>query len=384
MPRVLSLVDGDNELLVDFANPLSVDAFAGAVKTRDRIVLMESFAAPDELCATSAEGRFFHELVIPLVQRATRVESRPALRVVPRAPAVRTFAPGSQWLYAKLYAGTGSADRLLRDEVAPLAVDALVSSAAVRWFFLRSADPHCHVGLRFLGDPDVLRARVQPRIEALARRALESGAIWKLQLDTYEREIERYGGDEAIELAEEIFFRDSEAVLAMLGAAAGDAGADLRWRMTLLGIDHLLADFGLDAARKLAFCEKTRDALAGRYHYEPLRARIAERLRIERTSLLRLLADPAAAPEELQIAWTAFRRRSQTTASAIDALRTLERQGRLTLPLLTILPSFVHTFVNRATRSAGPEHELVLYDYLVQLYRSQTARSESRATAATK
>ena len=35
-------------------------------------------------------------------------------------------------------------------------------------------------------------------------------------------------------------------------------------------------------------------------------------------------------------------------------------------------------FVNRLSRSAGPEHELVLYDYLVQLYRSQLARSGNR------
>ena len=35
----------------------------------------------------------------------------------------------------------------------------------------------------------------------------------------------------------------------------------------------------------------------------------------------------------------------------------------------------IHMFVNRLSRSAGPEHELVVYDYLVQLYRSQLARS---------
>jgi hypothetical protein len=39
-------------------------------------------------------------------------------------------------------------------------------------------------------------------------------------------------------------------------------------------------------------------------------------------------------------------------------------------------------FVNRLSRSAGPEHELVLYDYLVQLYRSQLARRGKRAAYA--
>src|SRR6202030_2223556 len=32
----------------------------------------------------------------------------------------RTFPPGSEWLFAKLYTGTATADRVLRDVLAPL------------------------------------------------------------------------------------------------------------------------------------------------------------------------------------------------------------------------------------------------------------------------
>ena len=49
--------------------------------------------------------------------------------------------------------------------------------------------------------------------------------------------------------------------------------------------------------------------------------------------------------------------------------------------MAAILPSLAHMFVNRLSRSAGPEHELVLYDYLVQLYRSRLART-AKTTAA--
>ncbi|HEX7678603.1 MAG TPA: lantibiotic dehydratase C-terminal domain-containing protein, partial [Thermoanaerobaculia bacterium] len=92
-----------------------------------------------------------------------------------------------------------------------------------------------------------------------------------------------------------------------------------------------------------------------------------DRFRRERHTFQRLFDDPASVP--------ALRKRSEAIAGAAAELMARERRGRLQLPLQTILPSLVHMFVNRLSRSAGPEHELVLYDYLVQLYRSQLARS---------
>ena len=70
---------------------------------------------------------------------------------------------------------------------------------------------------------------------------LAGGILWKIQLDTYEREVERYGGAEGVALAERIFQADSETVLEILEMLEeGDAGVDERWRLALRGIDMLL------------------------------------------------------------------------------------------------------------------------------------------------
>ena len=53
----------------------------------------------------------------------------------------------------------------------------------------------------------------------------------------------------------------------------------------------------------------------------------------------------------------------------------LERKGRLTLPASYINLSFVHMFINRLFRSDARAHEMVLYDFLLQLERSRAARS---------
>jgi hypothetical protein len=102
-----------------------------------------------------------------------------------------------------------------------------------------------------------------------------------------------------------------------------------------------------------------------------LRAPLADRFRRERRAFQRLLDGPASVPP--------LTRRSEALAGIVSELMARERRGRLQVQLHAILPSLTHMFVNRLSRSAGPEHELVLYDYLVQTYRSQLARAGAAA-----
>ena len=347
MPRYVLLTDGDNELLVDFDNALMLDAVFDVLRKREEIVLTELYPEPAELCASGPEGRFFHELVVPFTRRAaTPAVTAPS----PRSSIARTFPPGSEWLYAKFYCGTATADRVLCEEIGPLAFEAVASGAARRWFFIRYADPQWHIRVRF----HRASPHVRGMLDAAAQRLVESGTVWKVQYDTYEREVERYGGADGIEWCEEIFHRDSEAVIALLSSCSGDAGSDLRWRLMLAGIDALFSDFGLDVPARLRLAESARTSFARQFHYDALRDRLADRFRSARGTLL-------TGHEVLSL-------RSSHIAPIAHELRRID-------PALTILPSLVHMFVNRLSRSAGPEHELVLYDYLVQLYRSRIARA---------
>ena len=127
-----------------------------------------------------------------------------------------------------------------------MAREALATGEADGWFFIRYGDPEWHLRVRFHGDPSRLQSGVLPRLHAALEPLLADGRIWRVQLDTYEREVERYGGPEGIGLAERLFQIDSEAVLAILEMLEGDEGADLRWRLALRGIDMLLGDLRFD------------------------------------------------------------------------------------------------------------------------------------------
>lgn len=374
LPRLVVLTDADNELLVDLDNPLAIDAFLGLARRREALVLTELLPPPDKLCAAGAEGRYVHELLVPFVSTP---EERPPRRPRPAPPAGEVesvFVPGSTWLYAKLYTGSSTADRVLREVVAPLRRRLLDEGIARRWFFLRFGDPEWHLRLRFEGEAERLLGAGLARLREAAGPALAGGEVWRLQLDTYRREVARFGGPEGIALAEELFEADSEAVLAIAEGLDGDAGADARWRLALLGVDALLGDFGLDLDARLELAERMADTFAAEHRIE--RRGLSDRLRREQRALDALLGDREAVPE-LAFGAAALGRRSTALAPIAAELARRARAGRLSMEVDEMVPTFAHLFVNRLARSAGREHEVVIYDFLARLYRSRLARARA-------
>jgi thiopeptide-type bacteriocin biosynthesis protein len=332
---------------------------------------------PDQLCASGPEGGFVHELVVPFI-RTRSASSPPPPRPKPsrRPDGQRRFPPGSQWLYAKLYTGTSTADRVLGECIGPVVKQALASGAADRWFFIRYRDPDWHLRLRFHGEPGKLREQVEPALQAAVEPLLQEGWVWRVSFDTYEREVERYGGPEGVSLAERIFHADSDAVLAIVELLSGDQGADARWRLALRGVDLLLDDLGLDLEIKRSLLKRVRKAFGREFQADTsrLKRQLGERYRAERKSLEALL-DPANDEQSpLQPGLAILRRRSEQLAPVIAELRAAEQAGRLSRPVTEVARSCMHMHINRLLRSAHRAQELVLYDFLHRLYESQAAR----------
>ncbi|HSN86816.1 MAG TPA: thiopeptide-type bacteriocin biosynthesis protein, partial [Thermoanaerobaculia bacterium] len=253
--------------------------------------------------------------------------------------------------------------------------EALGSGAAGQWFFLRYGDPEWHLRVRLQGDPERLHQEVVPAFERMAIALIEEGLLWKVQLDTYEREVERYGGAEAIELAERIFRIDSEAVLDVLETLEGTDGAEGRWRLALRGIDRMLEDFGFRGGAKLSILRMMSQSSARELGADAAFVQqLAERLRRERSSLDSLLEPELGDEHPLAAGAAALDRRSERLAPLVAELRTLEQAGRLTTGIGELTLSFIHMFANRLLRSEGRAHEVVLYDFLDRLHRSRSAR----------
>jgi thiopeptide-type bacteriocin biosynthesis protein len=366
-PQVL-IADGDNRLYVDTESPALIAAAAKVLRGRTGAFVEEVLA---DGVAAGPQGRFVQELIVPFTRP---VDPAPAPQPW-RAPHVqRTFAPGSEWLYLKIYTGTATADRILTDTLGPV-IDRLRQDGVVdQWFFLRYSDPEHHLRLRLHGDPSSLRDHALPALTDAVTSLIEDSMVSKLALDTYHREIERYGGDDGIELAEQIHAADSDAVLKVLGMLDGDDVADARWKLCLYATDRLLADAGLDIQQRRDWAKEGASGYRAEYpNAHNLDSGIGGRWRSDRAELTALLDDTTdhVYESERQV----FRQRSEQIVPLLAELTDRGGRGMLTQPIEHLLRSFNHLNAIRLLRSAARTHELILLSFLDRHYASQLART---------
>lgn len=389
IPRHVQLADGDNTLFVDLENPLWLETLLSLVAKRSSFELQETFFQEDKLLVEGPEGKFCHELVVPFLRveekkeaksAEPKVEEAPEEKFTPRTdiePVQRSFPPGSEWLYLKIFAGTSTVDQILINHVAPLLEEC--DELYDQWFFIRySEHGHHHLRLRFLGDPETLTRELQPLLHARLAPLFEDGLCWKTQLDTYDREIERYGGPVGMEFAEELFWHDSEAILSLVQEYPGDAGAEPRWRMGLVAVDELLNVLGFDLKQKARIIKNARESFGREFNSKlGLDVSLGDKFRKLRKELDLLLFEREYG-ELLEPGMKIIESRSQALEDWSNRIRQAEKDGMLQESVRSMVTSYTHMHLNRLLRAAQRAQEFVIYDFLDRLYDSRLAREKKK------
>ena len=276
----------------------------------------------------------------------------------------REFELGSAWLYYKLYCGQLVADRVLLEAIRPLADELKQRGLIDYWFFIRYSDPDNHLRVRWhLPRPERVGDVIQ-----LMQHHLQlfraTNALWRVQTDTYRRELERYGAC-SMELSEALFHYHSEALLEFMAQAQTDEEPQEPWLWGLAATDELLTAFCYALPRKLALLQKMRNGFAREFGLDKvLKRQLDTKYRQARSAITRALE--AAGLVALPTALTGI----------TQQLLALEQAGQLEVPLDALLSSYIHMLLNRLIPAEVRLHELVLYDFLFRYYQSQKARQQ--------
>jgi thiopeptide-type bacteriocin biosynthesis protein len=381
LPGIVAIGEGDRMLPINLDNPLCVELLLAEAKRGTHLHLEEALLGQDSLCVRSTQGeRFCHQLVVPFLNRepAGALTHTPALRESQPEAAARVFAPGSEWLYVKLYCGRRTANSVLHEIVEPVAQEAMLRGWSDRWFFVRHNDPDWHVRARFHGASHQLLNHLLPVLHERAVPWLKDGRIKGLQLDTYDRELERYGGAAGLAVAEDVFWADSEACLALLRLTRDNPGADLTSSHALVGVHRLLVDFGFDLEERHELVTSIGEAFAAEFGIRGAsETRVSAKCRQYRAHVEMLLSDGDLAPAEelLKGAPEVLSQRSARLRPLAATLRQLESAGALEVRLRDSVAAIVHMHVNRLISSSARAHEAVLYALLRRYYASMLARS---------
>lgn len=372
MPRYVTYHGVDGHLLVDFNNPLSVDALVPLFKRSSSARFTESF--PGVPACMGPDGHYLHEMIIPTYGSLyTKEEIPQAERLVvefERSASIsiqRQFSPGSEWAQINIYVNEGTSDNALISHCAPALTSLKEEEEVDLVFFLRYYDPEPHIRLRFhsaKNDSAFWGSRIVPFLRSLNDSHL------RFTLNTYEREVERYGGQDAIQLAERIFDADSVCALHIIENSLDEIGLQNRWKYALTSVTQLLADYGLSVEQTVALYDELRTSF-GREIYGSSKAttQLDMRYRKMRTEISDLISGKSSIPA---IVHDAFGARSRSIRAILgDSSAELIRSA--TSP--DVVKSIVHMAINRLITASQREHESVIYHFLYRYYSSAAART---------
>jgi thiopeptide-type bacteriocin biosynthesis protein len=375
IPNRVTISQGDNQLLVDIENNACLKILIKDLKKFQTIDIHECLFSEKNLLVTSAEGGYTNEVIIPWTRQIKPQTKTNRHTAAPIKIAVqRTFLPGDRWHYVKIYCGVKTADKILVDVVSPIAEGLSANNKIDKWFFIRYADPDHHLRVRFSGT-DNFYAEVTEKLNGALKSYSVNNMIWKVQTDTYVRELERYGAA-AIDLSETIFFHDSVTAIQILSLLGGDEGDDLRWQFALKGVNDLLESFGYGLPEK----EEIMRVLSVNFKKEFYRGSVESKkqfgtkFRELRSKIDFALQANLHETHEYFAVWQLFEIRKNKFKDSVQKIDELYSNNQLEVQKSDLVASYVHMFLNRFLRSKQRIQEMVIYDLLHQHYKSILAR----------
>jgi thiopeptide-type bacteriocin biosynthesis protein len=201
-------------------------------------------------------------------------------------------------------------------------------------------------------------------------------------IDTYKREIERYGAN-FIEDSETLFYNDSVAVMNVLDSIDGEAGDQIRWWAACKSVDSLLDDFNLKMAEKQLLLQSLSQLFFREFapgdpkSAKKLKVSLSNKYRVHAPDIENVLNNKQLLDSFL---FDVFEERSRSNKrTVVEILNKMELGHNGMAALIEFLKSHIHMNLNRLFISQRRKHEMVLYHYLNEYYRSQIAIQKAKS-----
>lgn len=232
LPKKVIINHRDQKLLIDRTHPGQFALILQILKKQETLKFEEDF---DSYFATSQDGCHNIEFVVPFLRNKKEISAIPHLYHEERDEKNRRKLPGSDWSSWHLYLIKDDNDTFLVENLSPLLASLLKKNLIEKWFFIRYADPQNHIRFRVQFPTHEDNAPALSIIQTSINNWLHELVIKDVKSAVYERELERYGGAEHIDLTETLFCLDSFAAVKTLHGLAVDNSMDKTLLATLSG-----------------------------------------------------------------------------------------------------------------------------------------------------
>ncbi|AZA53293.1 thiopeptide-type bacteriocin biosynthesis protein [Chryseobacterium sp. G0201] len=268
---------------------------------------------------------------------------------------VRKFVPGSKWLYLKIYTGVKTSDVLLEEAIQPLTEFFIENKYISKWFFIRYNDPKSHVRVRFELSDNNYYSEILSKIQLTFEKYINSGEIANLVIDTYSREIERYGVS-TMEEAEYLFYRNSDFFV----KKCLHLDDEEKIIVSLFYIDKVLDLLKLSMSEKLLWIKNSNDVFKREFNADKkLNSQLDKKYRLFKPKYMDFLESED---------YLDFRENMKIHCLELEP--TLENVILKNSSLQDFFQSIFHMNINRMFVSNQRLFEMIIYDYLFRYYKT--------------
>ena len=381
LPDHVLLSQGDNELLLHLGNIFCLKLLLTEINKNESVILTESLDTPGCCWIKSPDGQHAAEFIFAFSKKKKEIQKTTDKTTEPQnIKYIQRFFPvGSEWLYAKIYCGTKTAEKILTDVIKPFTEELLSQKSIDKYFFLRYHDTGHHIRIRFHNghQADFWKDLIHLLREKL-RPYMSTQQVYNLQFETYQREVERYGFD-TMHLSEDIFFYQSNATLNFISMLQGDEGEQYRWRVALKAIDLFLDAFDYTIEQKKDLIKVLDKSFGEEFNIKSAeQKKISERFSTHKHLVQSVMNGIAKEDEGLGKAISVFEADNKIYKKCIEEILNAPSINREVEKLNRIMPAFLHMFINRLFVSNQRKTELVIYDYLFRYYESKIAREKRK------
>lgn len=357
LPRHISLGATDQQLVFDLAVAAEATFFLECIRGLKKVIIRE-YLYPDRSVMSGNKplaGQFIAFLSHPdQIYNGIRHQNMNMPADIPRR-----FMAGSDWLYLKVFCSSRVADIILTKVFLPLLKD--YGGWIKKWFFIRYTQGGYHLRVRLYAEETDL-AKILPELHKRMSAGGYDKMIRNFQVDTYEREMERYS---ALLIAdvEDLFHCGSElAAWYVQEVAAGTMARD-NFQFGLFTAERMIhAFFNGVEGEMLGF---TRDVSAGFLNEfkadKKLRVALDQQYRQWRPVMATLWSDI----EEPQL--------MELMLGKVRNLAKLTREYPIT-EKIALLADAVHMQLNRTFTVQHRQQEMLVYYYLDKYLTSRIAR----------
>lgn len=282
----------------------------------------------------------------------------------------RSFILGDEWLYFKIYTGVKTADLILIHHLNILIRKNLEEKNIDKWFFIRYNDPEFHIRLRLHLTNNEKLFLIINEFNLTLKNLLDINLIWKVQIDTYNRELERYGFN-TIDQSESLFYNDSELIINGLVIIEESENNNLIWLFGLIIIDSLMNDFNLFIYDKKSLMESLKTTFGLEMGLDKnLKKQLSIKYQKHKIEVYNIFNPIEEEDNDIKSLKKLIKNKSLSNSEHTKLINEKE------INLNNIIASHIHMTMNRLFRNKNRETEFVTYQMLFYYYESILARSK--------